>query len=899
MDDLTYLVGPLTEESIVRSLQVRFQNCQFETLIGPHLICINPCDRRSRPPHTLLDAGCQSVSLCNLVSAAVSQHADTAQPQVILVSGESGSGKTHYAMSALHQLYCAAGGGPGTDAFKYLSAAVTVLAALTSAAIPSNPDSSCMGMYMENLTSDCVIYRTRIHCLFMDQARVTNVSLGERNYHIFYYMLAGLTAEERVKLHLAGHSLHSLRYLGNSAEVHTRTNAEDKMLFEAWKSALAVVGIPVWDVLRVLAAVLLLGNIHFEDTAGLELELVSNNEMKAVAALLGVPGVSLYRGFSTRTRDSHGQLCHTITDAQSANASLDGLARALYYRMVGAVVRRVNSSRRGSSHCTQSTGSQESRASNVNVNNGKSWTSEQNNHKPSLPSYLGSDGTRGCSEGFLGVLDLYGFNQAEVKGLEQLCSNLCAEAMQHYYNSHMFRGPISALSDEGLSQPVDVQYFNNTPVIQLISAQNTGILSLLDGMSLLPSGNTDTFMQDVKTHHTTNDYFFEPLNKAEQHVFGIRHFTGRVVYSASNFLTANGDRLPDDIVCVFSRSNCNFGFVSYLFSADVKASMEEGQGPCGILHRVVPMGQMETSSPRESEQTLSADFQSRLENLLKSMAPARPHFIRCLRSTEQAEAGMFDAECVLHQIRSLQVTPTVQLLAAGLPHRMRYRVFNVRYGLFLPSNQRNIGTSQDECHAILTEFLHAMDQSHLPYVSTQWTFGRKHIFFSEGTRQSLEVKRCECQGQAATCIQAWWRGSRVRKTHLHFRSVSQAQCFSAVQSPRPSLPPRGERTDSVEPSVLQYLAQINGIQLNQQPPLPPPRQYSVCGNIKIPFPHLRTLRHHYTENCVTLHTRDVVRVVGPSEQRGKLKVVHCGRTFHLPSHMLLLQPIDSADSTSL
>ena len=69
--------------------------------------------------------------------------------------------------------------------------------------------------------------------------------------------------------------------------------------------------------------------------------------------------------------------------------------------------------------------------------------------------------------------------------------------------------------------------------------------------------------------------FFEPLHKAEQHVFGIRHFTGRVVYNSSNFLSTNHDLLPDDIVCVFSHNNCNFGFVSYLFAAEIKASMGE------------------------------------------------------------------------------------------------------------------------------------------------------------------------------------------------------------------------------------------------------------------------------------------------------------------------------------
>ncbi|XP_070186700.1 uncharacterized protein [Littorina saxatilis] len=178
-----------------------------------------------------------------------------------------------------------------------------------------------------------------------------------------------------------------------------------------------------------------------------------------------------------------------------------------------------------------------------------------------------------------------------------------------------------------------------------------------------------------------------------------------------------------------------------------------------------------------------------------------------------------------------------------------------------------------------------MDESRLPYVSTQWTLARKHIFYSEGTRQSLEAMRCESLNRAVTCIQASWRGSRVRRSQ-DVRPVHAAlPTFSAAQSPRPSLPPLGERTDSVELSVLLYLSQLNGMDLNHWPPVPPPRQYSVCGNVKVPSPHLRTLRHHYTDRengYVTLHTRDVVRVVGVSSQRGQLKVVHCGRTFHLP-----------------
>lgn len=69
------------------------------------------------------------------------------------------------------------------------------------------------------------------------------------------------------------------------------------------------------DVVRVLAAVLLLGNIQFVDGQGLEVDVKGDVELKAVASLLGVSSVALFRGLTYRTHNARGQLVKSVCDA--------------------------------------------------------------------------------------------------------------------------------------------------------------------------------------------------------------------------------------------------------------------------------------------------------------------------------------------------------------------------------------------------------------------------------------------------------------------------------------------------------------------------------------------------------------------------------------------------------
>ena len=161
--------------------------------------------------------------------------------------------------------------------------------------------------------SEGSLYRSRIHCYFLDQSRVVRPPATERNYHIFYQMMAGLNTDEMTQLGLASLGVGDLHYL-NQGDMEMNHELERER-FQKWKLNLAVLGIPFMDVVRVLSAVLLLGNVHFVDGSGPELEILGKEELKSAAALIGVKLELLIQGLTTRTHQVRNQLVKIDSDA--------------------------------------------------------------------------------------------------------------------------------------------------------------------------------------------------------------------------------------------------------------------------------------------------------------------------------------------------------------------------------------------------------------------------------------------------------------------------------------------------------------------------------------------------------------------------------------------------------
>ncbi|CAH0390290.1 unnamed protein product, partial [Bemisia tabaci] len=928
LDDLIYLPGPLTEDAVLKCLHARFATAQFFTNMGPILLSINPYTDVGNPlTLTSMRGVTLSASLLKVVQDAVRQQSETGYPQAIILSGTSGSGKTYCSMLLLRQLFDVAGGGPETDAFKHLAAAFTVLRSLGSAKTTSNSESSRIGHFIEVQVTDGALYRTKIHCYFLDQTRVIRPLPNEKNYHIFYQMLAGLTPEERVKLNLEGYSPLNLFYLQNGDTY--QDEAEDAARFLAWKACLGVLGIPFLDVVRVLAAVLLLGNMQFVDKVpgpnGTVGEVIVNGEaeLTAVAGLLGVTASALFRGITTRTHNARGQLVKSLCDANMSNMIRDSLAKALYCRTVATIVRRANSLKRlGSTLGTLSSDSNESVHNQADVASQHASTVGTAGSKSSKSMAALNNAVRHATDGSIGILDMFGFEEPKPSQLEHLCINLCAETMQHFYNTHIFKSSIESCRDEGIHSDVEVDYTDNVPCIDLISSLRTGLLSMLD-VECSIRGSAESYIAKVKAQHRHNSRLYEP-KPLEPRSFGIQHFAGRVVYDATNFLDTNKDVVPDDLVAVFHKQTCSFGFATHLFGSELKALFSLETVPRGVSFRISPTSHSDLLNGDEPVSTLTQDFHTRLDNLLRSLVHARPHFVRCVKANSAESPARFDRSTVMRQIRSLQVLETVNLMVGGFPHRMRFKAFNSRYRLLAPFTQlrRSEEGAIEDCQLILHRLEEKQQLKQLQSeVSVSWAFGKRHIFLSEGLRQQLETLRTNTRQHAATLIQTKWRGWHLRKrwpalkrslelqhptgnvgggtTGISGRSgnaSNSGNTTATLSRPRPQPiagTPPPDPNEKCDQKMIQQTCTLFGLDLERPPPVPPSRPYTVAGNTKLGYPQTRVMKMPFPEDGngeVSLMKGDTVVVVGASNRRGHLVVEHSNTSLHVPFQFLELKP---------
>lgn len=497
---------------------------------------------------------------------------------------------------------------------------------------------------------------------------------------------------------------------------------------------------------------------------GLEVDVKGESELNAVAGLLGVPPSALFRGLTTRTHNARGQLVKSVCDANMSNMTRDSLAKALYCRTVATIVRRANSLKRlGSTLGTLSSDSNESVHNQADAASQHASTLGGGNSGSKSMAAL-NNAVRHATDGFIGILDMFGFEEPRPAQLEHLCINLCAETMQHFYNTHIFKSSVESCRDEGIMCDTEVDYVDNVPCIDLISSLRTGLLSMLDAECSV-RGTAESYVAKIKVQHRNSSRL--ESKQAELHdprIFTIRHFAGRVEYDTTDFLDTNRDVVPDDLVSVFYKHTCNFGFATHLFGSELKALYALDNVPRGLSFRIAPTSHTDLLNGDEPVSTLTQDFHTRLDNLLRTLVHARPHFVRCIRSNGSEIPGRFERQTVVRQIRALQVLETVNLMASGFPHRMRFKQFTARYRMLAPFRllRRCEEKALEDCKLILQYAMEnppEIDGS----VTLSWAPGKRHVFLSEGIRQHLETLRTEIRTKSATAIQSVWRGWQLRR----------------------------------------------------------------------------------------------------------------------------------------
>uniref|UniRef100_A0A8C6JA27 non-specific serine/threonine protein kinase n=2 Tax=Melopsittacus undulatus TaxID=13146 RepID=A0A8C6JA27_MELUD len=802
-DDLVNL-EVLDEDTIIHQLQKRYADLQIYTYVGDILIALNPFQnlsiyspqfsklyhgvkRSSNPPHIFASA-----------DAAYQSMVTFSKDQCIVISGESGAGKTESAHLIVQHLTFL--GKANNRALREKILQVNPLVeAFGNACTAINDNSSRFGKYLEMMfTPTGAVMGAKISEYLLEKSRVIKQAVGEKNFHIFYYIYAGLYNQKKLSEYRLPDKKPP-RYIDNETgkvmhDIITKDSYGRQ--FEAIQHCFRIIGFTdeeVYSVYRILTGILNTGNIEFAAISSQhqtdKSEVPNPEALDNAAALLSIGSEELQEALTSHCVVTRGETIIRTNTVDKAADVRDAMSKALYGRLFSWIVNRINTLLQPDKNI-------------CNTENGMN----------------------------IGILDIFGFENFARNSFEQLCINIANEQIQFYFNQHIFALEQMEYQSEGIDATA-VEYEDNRPLLDMFLQKPMGLLSLLDEESRFPQA-TDLTLVDKFEGNLRCKYFWRP--KGVELSFGIQHYAGKVLYDASAFLEKNRDTLPADIVVVLRTSENKL--LQQLFSSPLTktGNLAQARARVTAASRSLPpqlsAGRIKVDTmevmrhPEETtnmkRQTMASYFRYSLMDLLSKMVVGQPHFVRCIKPNDDREALMFSHERVLLQLRYTGILETVKIRQKGYSHRILFDEFVKRYYyLAFKAHETPLG-SRENCLAIL-------EKSKLD----NWILGKTKVFLKYyhieqlnlflrevigrvvvmqayikgwlGARRYKKVK--EKRENSAVTIQSAWRGYEARRKYkeirnrrtdaaihiqaafypsIHRKSVSQCDCnrYGEVQA---------------------------------------------------------------------------------------------------------------------
>ena len=506
LNDLVQM-DEITEPMITNLLRLRFEKDKIYTNVGTILIAINPYKRLPLYTPTIIDEYAHKGKRelpphpFNIAEAAFHNVHEAGQNQSILISGESGAGKTETTKQCLTFFAEVAGSVSGVE--QNILLANPILEAFGNAKTLRNNNSSRFGKYIEvHFDPQGKICGASTINYLLEKSRVCFQLEGERSFHSFYQLCQGADAQLKYDLYLDHPS--QFYYLSRSSCVEL-DDVDDAKEFQEMCDAMHKLGFTDEDMkhcFRLVAAVLHLGNIEFTrgDAARTESSRVVDPEvLKIAASMLEVDPALLTLAVTTRVMEIRGQEATSIPlSVEAADDTRNAMAKTIYYRLFDWLVEKINSSM--------------------------------------LPP-------KGLQTRTIGVLDIFGFEIFDSNSFEQLCINFCNEKLQQHFNQHTFKLEEALYQREGIKYD-HIEFIDNQPVLDLIEAKTPqGILISLDEEIVVPRGSDLTFLEKIHKNHGQGKTkcYTQPLQSRVD--FVIHHYAGMVTYDCTGFLDKNKDRL--------------------------------------------------------------------------------------------------------------------------------------------------------------------------------------------------------------------------------------------------------------------------------------------------------------------------------------------------------------------
>ncbi|XP_039723687.1 unconventional myosin-IXb isoform X6 [Pteropus medius] len=797
-DDLCNL-PELTEANLLKNLKHRFLQQKIYTYAGSILVAVNPFKFLPiyNPKYVKMyenqQLGKLEPHVFALADVAYYAMLRKRVNQCIVISGESGSGKTQTTNFLIHCLTALSQKGYASGVERTILGAGPVLEAFGNAKTAHNNNSSRFGKFIQvNYLESGIVRGAVVEKYLLEKSRLVSQEKDERNYHVFYYLLLGVSEEEQQEFQLK--QPEDYFYL-NQHNLKIEDGEDLKHDFERLKQAMEMVGfLPATkkQIFSVLSAILYLGNVTYKKRAtGRDegLEVGPPKVLDTLSQLLKVKREILVEVLTKRktvTANDKLILPYSLSEAITAR---DSMAKSLYSALFDWIVLRIN-------HALLNKKDMEESVSCLSI----------------------------------GVLDIFGFEDFERNSFEQFCINYANEQLQYYFNQHIFKLEQEEYQSEGISWH-NIDYTDNVGCIHLISKKPTGLFYLLDEESNFPHATSQTLLAKFKQQHEDNRYFLG--TPVMEPAFIIQHFAGKVKYQIKDFREKNMDYMRPDIVALLRGSDSSY--VRELIGMDPvavfrwavlraairamavlreagrlraeRAEKAAGLGspgarsPLGELHRgastpseklyrkskgtkqkqIIPKNLLDSKSlkliismtlhdrttksllhlhKKKKPPSISAQFQTSLNKLLEALGKAEPFFIRCIRSNAEKRELCFDEELVLQQLRYTGMLETVRIRRSGYSAKYTFQDFTEQFQVLLPKNAQ-------PCREVISALLEKMNVDKRSY-----QIGKTKVFLKETERQALQETLHREVVRKILLLQSWFRMVLERRHFLQMRRAA-------------------------------------------------------------------------------------------------------------------------------
>lgn len=674
--------------------------------------------------------------------------------QSILVSGESGAGKTETVKICMNHI-ASVQQGPSSSGKREQNMVVQrvvesnpLLEAFGNAKTRRNDNSSRFGKYIQ-LQFDreegsvvggglppCKLAGSKCEVYLLEKSRITGHDETERTYHIFYQIIAAKDADKcKIWPGLKGTDVHAFKNVGKSPEVKIDGMTDEEHYYETCK-ALALIDIKDEKLLTLMRAIttsMQLSNLTFGPKNGDdEASAVSSQDQLAGASnLLGVGDRDLELALTERTMTTRGETFKVPLKPDAARESCEAFAKEIYSKVFLWLVREINDA-----------------------------TCAEKNY----------DGERKTDFGTIGLLDIFGFESFPVNGFEQLCINYANEKLQQKFTKDIFQSVQEEYKFEGIALD-DIRYDDNSDVLALIESRS-GIMSMLNEECVRPKGSDKEFVYKAINQNKGSDCLIAdrllgPLD------FGIHHYAGKVVYFADGFLARNNDTLAPDLHDIAKKS-----------SNDIIANHFQNEA---MMNGEVSAAEQTSKAPKRGKSgiassTLWTKFKTQVNSLMKKLNETQSRYIRCVKPNTLKKPRVMMHMTTIEQLRCAGVVAAVTISRSAFPNRLDHRACLERFKVLNKESKK--GKKKEKVDA--KEEVEKMLSKVLEPLKTEdgkpsFVVGKTRVYFKMGTLEFLENERMKGFDQWAFDIQRVLRGWLVRKENSGRRMKSKGPAAIPIQ----------------------------------------------------------------------------------------------------------------------